>query len=73
MALAKRALAQADLDAGRLIAPLQIATAVDFAYFVVHPKAKGRLPQVKAFVNWLTAQASAHEEVLRSIDNGAGI
>src|SRR5207244_5776304 len=43
VALAKRALAQADLDAGRLIAPLQIATAVDFAYFVVHPKAKGRL------------------------------
>ena len=73
VALAKRALAQADLDAGRLIAPLQIATEVDFAYFVVHPKAKGRLPQVKAFVNWITAQAAAHEEVLRSMDNGAGI
>jgi LysR family transcriptional regulator, glycine cleavage system transcriptional activator len=73
VALAKRALAQADLDSGRLIAPLQDATAVDFAYFVVHPKAKGRLPQVKAFVSWITAQASAHEEALRSIDNGAGI
>jgi len=74
VALAKRALAQADLDAGRLVAPLQIAaTEVDFAYFVVHPKAKGRLPQVKAFVTWITAQAAAHEEVLRSIDNGAGI
>jgi LysR family glycine cleavage system transcriptional activator len=73
VALAKRALAQADLDAGRLIAPLQIATAVDFAYFVVHPKAKGRLPQVKAFVNWITAEAEAHEAILRSIDNGAGI
>jgi LysR family glycine cleavage system transcriptional activator len=46
---------------------------VDFAYFVVHPKAKGRLPQVKAFVSWITAQAAAHEEMLRSIDNGAGI
>ena len=73
VALAKRALAQADLDSGRLIAPLQIATAVDFAYFVVHPKAKGRLPQVKAFVSWITQQAAVHEEVLRSIDNGAGI
>lgn len=73
VALAKRALAQADLDAGRLIAPLQDATAVDFAYFVVHPKAKGRLPQVKAFVSWIAAQAAAHEETLRSIDNGAGI
>ena len=73
VALAKRALAQADLDAGRLVAPLQDATAVDFAYFVVHPKAKGRLPQVKAFVSWIAAQAAAHEELLRSIDNGAGI
>ncbi|MGZ5986514.1 MAG: transcriptional regulator GcvA, partial [Caulobacteraceae bacterium] len=73
VALAKRALAQADLDAGRLVAPIQDATAVDFAYFVVHPKAKGRLPQVKAFVSWITAQAQAHEEALRTIDVGAGI
>ena len=55
MALAKRTLAQDDLDAGRLVTPMQITTAVDFAYYVVHPKAKGRLPQVKAFVNWITA------------------
>ena len=45
VALAKRTLAQADLDAQRLVAPLQIATAVDFAYYLVHPRAKGRLPQ----------------------------
>jgi len=73
VALAKRALAQADLDAGRLVAPFQIATAVDFAYYLVFPKAKGRLPQVKAFVNWLTAEAEAHEAMIRSMDNGAGI
>ena len=73
VALAKRALAQADLDAGRLIAPLQIETDVDFAYFVVHPKAKGRLPQVKAFVSWVTGEAAAHEAALLSIDNGGGI
>jgi LysR family glycine cleavage system transcriptional activator len=73
VALAKRTLAQADLDAGRLIAPLQIATAVDFAYYLVHPKAKGRLPQVKAFLNWISAEAEAHEAALRAIDNGAGI
>ena len=60
VALAKRALAQADLDSGRLVAPLVDSTAVDFAYFVVHPKAKGRLPQVKAFVSWIAAQAAAH-------------
>ena len=50
VALAKRALAQDDIDAGRLIAPMGIETSVDFAYYLVHPKAKGRLPQVKAFV-----------------------
>jgi len=73
VALAKRTLAQDDLDAGRLVAPLQIATAVDFAYHVVHPKAKGRLPQVKAFVNWITSEAATHEAALATIDNGAGI
>jgi LysR family glycine cleavage system transcriptional activator len=73
VALAKRALAQADIDAGRLVAPFQIATAVDFAYYLVHPKAKGRLPQVKAFTAWLNAEAQAHEAALRTIDNGAGI
>jgi LysR family glycine cleavage system transcriptional activator len=73
VALAKRTLAQDDLEAGRLVAPQQIATAVDFAYHVVHPKAKGRLPQVKAFVAWITAEAAAHEAALATIDNGAGI
>ncbi|WP_309603781.1 transcriptional regulator GcvA [Phenylobacterium sp.] len=73
VALAKRTLAAADLEAGRLVAPLQIATAVDFAYYLVHPKAKGRLPQVKAFVSWIAAQAEAHEDALLAIDNGAGI
>ena len=73
VALAKRALAQADLDAGRLVSPFQITTAVDFAYYLVHPKPKGRLPQVKAFMTWLTAEAEAHEAMLRTMDNGAGI
>jgi LysR family glycine cleavage system transcriptional activator len=73
VALAKRTLAQADLDANRLVAPLQIATAVDFAYYLVHSKAKGRLPQVKAFISWIEAEAEAHEAALRAIDNGAGI
>ena len=73
VALAKRALAQADLDAGRLVSPFQITTAVDFAYYAVYPKAKSRLPQVKAFVSWLVAEAEAHEAFLRTMDNGAGI
>ena len=73
VALAKRALAQDDLDAGRLVAPMGIATSVDFAYYVVHPKAKGRLPQVRAFVGWIKAEAAAHEAALDTMDQGAGI
>jgi LysR family transcriptional regulator, glycine cleavage system transcriptional activator len=73
VALAKRTLAQSDLEAGRLVIPFEIATAVDFAYYLVHPKPKGRLPQVKAFVSWVTAEAAEHEATLRAIDNGAGI
>jgi LysR family glycine cleavage system transcriptional activator len=71
--LAKRTLAQDDLDAGRLTAPMPIPTMVDFAYFLVHPKAKGRLPQVKAFVAWIRAEAETHERAMATIDNGAGI
>ncbi len=73
VALAKRTLAQDDLDAGRLVMPMETGAPVDFAYYVVHPKAKGRLSQVKAFVSWITAEAAAHESALRVIDNGAGI
>jgi LysR family glycine cleavage system transcriptional activator len=73
VALAKRTLAQDDLDAGRLVAPMAITTSVDFAYYVVHPKAKARMPQVKAFVSWIQAEAAAHEAALATMDNGAGI
>jgi LysR family glycine cleavage system transcriptional activator len=73
VALAKRTLAQDDLDAGRLVAPMAITTSVDFAYYVVHPKAKGRLPQVKAFVAWIMGEAAAHDAALATMNNGAGI
>jgi LysR family glycine cleavage system transcriptional activator len=73
VALAKRTLAQDDLDAGRLMAPMPIPTIVDFAYFLVHPKAKGRLPQVKAFIGWIREEAQTHEVALATMDNGAGI
>jgi LysR family glycine cleavage system transcriptional activator len=73
VALAKRALAQDDLDAGRLVAPMGAAISVDFAYYLVHPKAKGRLPQVKAFIGWIKVEAGAHEAALETMDNGAGI
>jgi LysR family transcriptional regulator, glycine cleavage system transcriptional activator len=73
VALAKRTLAQADIDAGRLVSPLGVSTEVDFAYHLVHPKAKARMPQVKAFAAWITREAEAHEAAVRSMDAGAGI
>jgi LysR family glycine cleavage system transcriptional activator len=74
VALAKGALAQADLDAGRLVAPLQASTTtLDYAYYLVYPKAKGRLKQVRSFVTWVTAEAEAHQAGLMTMDNGSGI
>ena len=74
VALAKGTLAQADLDAGRLVAPLSASTTtLDLAYYLVHPKTKARLKQVRAFTAWLKAEAEAHEAGLRTLDNGAGI
>ena len=53
---------------GKLVRVVRTVGRVPFG-----PKAKGRLPQVKAFINWITAEAEAHEAALRTLDNGAGI
>lgn len=62
VALAKRTLAQADLAAGRLIAPFHDGGAVvGFAYHVVHPKDRPLSPSARAFTDWLRKQAAFHE------------
>jgi LysR family glycine cleavage system transcriptional activator len=40
---------------------------------VVHPKAKARLPQVKAFMGWLVGEAASHDAAMATMDNGARI
>jgi LysR family glycine cleavage system transcriptional activator len=62
VALAKRNLAHADIEAGRLVAPLQIQTALDFAYYIVHPQGKGWRAPIKAFIAWLHEEACAGQE-----------
>jgi LysR family glycine cleavage system transcriptional activator len=57
VALAKSALALADLEAARLVIPFDLTTPTDFAYYVVHPEAKSALPQVRAFVDWVIGEA----------------
>jgi LysR family glycine cleavage system transcriptional activator len=57
VALAKTALAQADIDAGRLVAPFDMPAAKAFSYFIVHPKGRGSSAAIKAFKTWLHAEA----------------
>ena len=57
VALAKSTLADADIDSGRLVKPFDLTLPVRFAYYVVHPPAKGLLPKVRQFKEWLHAQA----------------
>lgn len=57
VALAKYALAVADLEAARLVIPFDRETPTDFAYYVVYPEAKAALPDVMAFIDWVTTEA----------------
>ncbi len=59
VALAKAALALADLEAARLVSPFDVATPSRFAYFIVHPASKGRVKAVRAFKAWLMEEAAA--------------
>ncbi len=62
VALAKRTLAQADLEAGRLVAPFADGSeAVGFAYHVVMPRDRPASTSTLAFVAWLKKQAVHHD------------
>ncbi len=58
VALAKAALALADLEAARLVIPFDLTTPTEFSYYVVHPPSKSSSPAVKAFKNWVLSEAS---------------
>ncbi|ADM09066.1 transcriptional regulator, LysR family protein [Parvularcula bermudensis HTCC2503] len=58
VALAKYALAEADLEAARLVIPFDLTSPTDFAYWLVHPHAKAALPEVKAFKSWIVEEAT---------------
>jgi LysR family glycine cleavage system transcriptional activator len=61
VALGRSALVAADLAAGRLVRPFAVHLPTEFAYYVVFTPQAGELPRVKAFVDWLTAEAAAEE------------
>lgn len=57
VALAKSALASADVAEGRLVKPFETSVPIDFAYYLVCPGAKIELPKVAAFRSWLIDMA----------------
>ena len=64
VALAKRAIAQAELDAGRLVAPFADgSTAIDFSYWIVWPRGRHLSPDVRAFIAWVKNEAARSEVV----------
>jgi LysR family glycine cleavage system transcriptional activator len=65
VALAKRAIAAADLQSGRLIAPFSgLADPVSFAYWLVRPKGRTMTPALKSFLDWIRDEASGDDWVI---------
>ncbi len=59
VALAKSAIAAADLAAGTVVKPFELSFPVGFAYYLVCPETKARLPKVELFRAWLKREAEA--------------
>ena len=57
IALARSALAQLDLIAGRIVRPLAVETTASFAYWIVCPKGMAERRPIVRFRNWLLSEA----------------
>jgi LysR family glycine cleavage system transcriptional activator len=58
IALARTGLAARDLLAGRLVRPFTLSLSVDYAYWIVCPKASARLPKIELIRAWLLDEAA---------------
>jgi len=56
VALARGALAQAELASGRLVRLFPDSVRASFAYYVVHPPGARQVPKIAAFRDWLDTQ-----------------
>lgn len=63
VALALRPLVEADVAAGRLIVPFDLALASPYAYFLVLPELLARRASVAAFSAWLLAEGERVESI----------
>jgi LysR family glycine cleavage system transcriptional activator len=59
VALARSALVEDDLADGRLVKPFGIGLPAASDYYLVHPAGAETLPKVRAFRDWLLAEAAA--------------
>ncbi|MBM3601416.1 MAG: transcriptional regulator GcvA [Alphaproteobacteria bacterium] len=59
LALAKATLVEADLANGRLVRPFELSFPLSFAYHLVCPEAKLGQAKVRAFRDWVRAEAAA--------------
>jgi LysR family glycine cleavage system transcriptional activator len=66
VALARTALADWDLRAGRLVRPFALALPAEYAYWIVCPRPKARSPKVRAFTAWLLSEAQPRRPELAS-------
>jgi LysR family glycine cleavage system transcriptional activator len=64
IALARTALAAADLINRRLVRPFQTTLPLKNSYWIVYPKATSALPKIAAFRDWLLAEAAADAQEL---------
>jgi LysR family transcriptional regulator, glycine cleavage system transcriptional activator len=65
IALAKRAIAAADLQSGRLVAPFAgEGDKVGFAYWLVRPKGRTMTPALKSFIDWVKDEATGDDWVI---------
>ncbi|WP_374764177.1 transcriptional regulator GcvA [Yunchengibacter salinarum] len=62
VALARSAIAEEDIKAGRLVKPLGEAVPVDFANYVVAPKENLKNERVQDFIKWLKDEIRLFEE-----------
>ncbi len=67
VALVKRALAEREIQCGRLVPVLPDVTPVKFVYWLVWPRGRTLLPPVRAFLAWIKIEA------LGDVTDGAGI
>jgi len=59
--LGSSVLADDDIAAGRLVRPFALSLPIDLAYYVVAPPKALQKPKVKAFRDWLMAEAAREE------------